>query len=375
MAPVKLNSLLIHFTHLPDPRLERRRLHELGDILCIMVCAVLCGADSFVDMEKYGKAKLPWLKTFLELANGIPSHDTFDRVLGRLDPEAFRRCFLGWIESLARAKGLKQIAIDGKTLRRSFDNIKGLAAVHVVSAWAVENHLTLGQQAVDEKSNEITAIPQLLDMLDIQDAVVTIDAMGCQKEIAARIREKDGDYVLMLKDNQPNLLADVQQAFITAAENDYREGDHDVYESSEKAHGRVETRTVHTLRAPDTIRHQNKWRDLRTIGMVYSERRVNGAEPSGELRYFISSLQASAKDHGRAIRGHWGIENSLHWILDVSFREDDCRVRKHHGPENFAMIRRFAVSLLKQSPVKGGVHCKRLQAGWDNDILLAILGA
>jgi predicted transposase YbfD/YdcC len=364
------------FAQLHDPRREHGRLHNLWDLIALTICGVIGGADSWVEVEQYGYDKEAFLREFLELPNGIPSHDTLGRVFALLDPTAFREGFLQWVGALVEATQGRVVAIDGKALRRSFDTAKGKGPLHLVSAWACENRLLLGQQAVDEKSNEITAIPELLRLLDLHGAVVTIDAMGCQKAIAARIDEAEADYVLTLKENQGALYRDVCQWFIDALEEDFAGRPHRSCRTEDKGHGRLEIRQYHQAPIPEELAERCKeWKGLRTIGMVYSERQVGAEEMTFETRFFLSSLPLSVKRFARAVRGHWGIENGLHWVLDVSFREDESRLRKDHGPENLGLIRRLAASLLQQDETcKGGVACKRKHAGWDEDYLLAVLG-
>jgi predicted transposase YbfD/YdcC len=367
-------AIQTHFAHLADPRIERTRLHPLMDIVVIAVCAVICGADGWEDIAKYGLAKQDWLKTFLSLPNGIPSHDTFRRVFCLLDPAAFQQCFQRWIDALIAGLGLKRIAIDGKTLRRSFDRAAGKAALHLVSAWATEQHLVLGQVAVDSKSNEITAIPKLLELLDVSGAMVSIDAMGCQKEIAAKIREGGGDYVLSVKDNQPHLLEDIQQCFEKGLDTDFAGLEHSHHEECYRGHGRTEKHSVHTILNPTGIRDRALWQDLKAITFVFSERQELGKEKTEEVRYYIGSRAAKAKAYANSIRSHWGIENGLHWVLDVCFDEDQCRMRADHSPENMALLRRLALCLLKKHGRKGSLRGKRLHSGWNNDFLLEVLG-
>ena len=366
MAARKLRSLMAHFERLKDPRVERTRKHNLLDVVAISLCAVICGADSWPDVEEYGKCKEAWLRRFLTLANGIPSHDTFGRVFARLDPEEFGACFAAWVAEVAERLGIKRVAIDGKTLRGAHDRRHGQAALHVVSAWATEAHLALGQEAVAGKSNEITAIPRLLALLDLEGALVTIDAMGCQTGIAEEIRIAGADYVLAVKENQPRLYEDIDRLAEAVLADDtevaacLQEG---------RGHGRQEARACWVLRDVDAIRDRGRWPDLRSVIVVVSERTVNG-ESTYERRYYISSRKAGAKTFLEAIRGHWGIENSLHWVLDVGFDEDRSRLGKDHGPENLALLRRLAVSVLKQANGgKGSIRGKRLTAGWDNDFL------
>jgi predicted transposase YbfD/YdcC len=366
-------AIVTHFAPLKDPRIERTRLHDLMDIIVIAICAVICGAEGWEDIAKYGHAKRDWLATFLSLPNGIPSHDTFRRVFCLLDPAAFHECFQRWIDALSEGLGLKRIAIDGKTLRRSFDRAAGKTALHLVSAWATEQHLVLGQVAVDSKSNEITAIPRLLELLDVSGAMVSIDAMGCQKEIAAKIRAGGGDYVLSVKDNQPHLLEDIGQCFAKGLDTDFAGLDYSYHEECYDGHGRTEQHSVYTILNPEGIRDLALWQDLKAITMVFSERQEAGKEKTEELRYYIGSRAAKAKAYANSIRSHWGIENGLHWVLDVSFDEDGCRMRTDHSPENMALLRRLALCLLKKHGGKGSIRGKRLQSGWNDEFLLEIL--
>jgi predicted transposase YbfD/YdcC len=364
------------FAELPDPRREHMRLHNLWDIIAITILAVVAGADSWVEVANYGLKKLDWLKTFLELPNGIPAHDTFGRVFALLDPAALQQGFLNWVRAIADATLGRVVAIDGKTARRSFDKSAGKGPLHLVSAWASENRLLLGQQACDSKSNEITAIPELLKSLEISGAIVTIDAMGCQKAIAADIQQAGADFVLTVKDNQPTLHGDIRQLFSDGFDNDFEGLEHYSHHTEEKGHGRVENRSYHIVKVPEEMaeRHAD-WKGLRSIGMVFSERKEADKEATLETRVFISSLQPKVKTFARAVRNHWGIETSLHWVLDVSFREDDSRLRKGHGQENMGLLRRLATSLLhNDTTCKGGVGCKRKCAGWNDAYLLEVLG-
>jgi predicted transposase YbfD/YdcC len=366
-------SIRTYFADLNDPRMERTRFHNLLDIVAIAICAVICGADGWLDMEAYGVAKYDWLKTFLHLPNGIPSHDTFRRVFCLLDPAAFLECFQRWIDALSEGLGIKRIAIDGKTMRRSFDKASGKAALHLVSAWATEQHLVLGQVAVDTKSNEITVIPKLLELLDVSGAMVSIDAMGCQKEIAAKIRAGGGDYVLSVKENQPNLLEDIQRCMEKGLDTNFAGMDHSYHEECYEGHGRVEKHSVYTILNPEGIRDQASWQDLQAITMVFSERQELGKEMTEEVRYYIGSRAAKAKVYTNSIRSHWGIENGLHWVLDVCFDEDQSRMRTENSPENMALLRRLALCLLKKHRRMGSLRGKRLQSGWNNEFLLEIL--
>jgi predicted transposase YbfD/YdcC len=374
MAPAPL-SLPDCFRDLEDPRREHQRLHALWDILVITICAVLSSADSWVEVARYGRSKEDWLRTILDLEGGIPSHDTFNRVFALLDPHALQNGFRRWMEALCEASHGRLIAIDGKTLRHSFDSADGKGPLHLVGAWAGENNLLLGQRATDAKSNEITAIPELLAMLDLKGAIVTIDAMGCQTAIAERIHAAGADYVLSLKENQPTLFADVRDLFLDGLENDFADLRHQSSTTHDTAHGRRETRVYRVVAIPPELAAaHDDWAGLRSVGMVYSERQVGEAEATGETRFFLSSLAPNVETFARAVRGHWSIENSLHWILDIAFREDESRLRKDHGPENLGLLRRWAVSLLKNEKTsKEGIACKRKRAGWDNDYLLKVL--
>ncbi len=360
-----------YFRKLKDPRINRRKLHLLIDIIVIAICGVISGCDDWQQIETFARARRDWLKKFLRLPNGIPSHDTIERVFDRLDPQAFQACFRAWMKALHDALGLSQIAIDGKTLRGSArDELK---ALHLVSAWATANSLSLGQIAVDEKSNEIPAIPELLALLDVKGALVTIDAMGCQKEIAATIVERGGDYVLTVKENQPTLLADIQACLQRAFDNNFAGVQHDEYLTQESGHGRDERRS-YTILIDPKFASKDSWAKLRVIGMCHSEC-IRDGKISSDTRYFIGSRKASAKVYGRALRNHWGIENGLHWLLDVSFAEDKNRVSNRHAGENLALVRRLALSLLKQHPEKRSIACKRLHAALDTAFLEEVLCA
>jgi predicted transposase YbfD/YdcC len=335
---------------------------------------MICGCNEVVEIENYGLKKSEFLKTFLDLENGIPSHDTIGRVFSKLNPKTFCACFATWVESLAQSVQGRVIAIDGKTLRRSYE--KGEKPLHLVSAFAADNRLVLTQQAVDEKSNEITAIPELLKMLDVKKAIITIDAMGCQKEIAAQIMDQGGDFVLSLKDNQPNFHAEVNEMFLRGLDTDFKDMKHRQCETpEEKCHGRTEKRTYHMIRpSKEWLAKHPEWKGLKTLGMVFSERQVDGKEATGETRIFISSLPLKVTSFANAVRSHWAIETKLHWVLDVSYREDENRSRKDHTAENLAWIRRVTASLLAQDGTKVGTTCKRKMAGWDDEMLLRIAG-
>lgn len=361
-----------HFVKLRDPRRRHRRLHRLLDIVVIAIAAVTGGADDWEEIAAFGRCHQAWFKRFLELPNGIPSHDTFERVFARLDSAVFQQCLREWLLALNEALDCKHVAIDGKTLRGSRRASSALGPLHLVSAWATANHLVLGQVAVEGKSNEITAIPRLLESLELHGAVVTIDAMGCQKEIAAKIRERRGHYILTVKENQSNLLEDIQDCFIRAHDADFAGIDHDHYETKSHDHGRQESRHYEVIHNPTGIRNQDQWKDLCVVGVCVTERTVKG-ETNGEVRYFIGSRKRGARHYGKALRGHWGIENNLHWQMDVSFAEDANRTANRTAAENFSLVRRAAQNLIKQHPQKGGIKGKRRQAGWNLDFLEEIL--
>ena len=366
-------KLVEYFSELEDPRIERTKRHKLIDIVTITLLGVICGADSWVAIESFGKAKLKWLKRILELPNGIPSHDTIARLFARLNPEQLQQCFMEWVRALVRLSNGEVIAIDGKTLRQSYNRADGKGAIHMVSAWATQNRLVLGQRKVDEKSNEITAIPQLLRTLEVKGCIVTIDAMGTQTAIAQLIVEREGDYVLALKDNQGNLFEDVQQIFAQAQASHFAGIEHDFEQTVNKGHGRIEIRRCWTMGQVEFLMNAQKWAKFTSIAMVQSQRRVNG-KIEHETRYYISSLTSDARRLAQAVRSHWQVENSLHWVLDLAFLEDTCRIRKDHAPQNLAVVRHIALNLLTQeTTAKLGIKNKRLRAGWDEDYLLKVL--
>jgi predicted transposase YbfD/YdcC len=360
-----------HFDKLTDPRINRSKRHELLDMLILAVCATLGGANGWADIARFSKAKLSFFRQFLELPNGVPSHDTFGRVFARLDPAGLLACIQGWLAAFRAAVDRELVAIDGKTLRGSFDAAGGQQPLHLVSAWASQARLVLGQVAVHEKSNEITAIPALLELLDLKGCIVTIDAMGCQKDIAAAIRAQEADYVLAVKDNQPTLHQLVQETFGAEVDGDTPTARH--YKTVERNHGRNETREYVVTAAPARLLEWDEWQDVRSIGMVLRTREVNGVV-SEEVGCYLSSLPPKVKTFARAVRSHWSIENRLHWSLDVTFAEDQSRVRKDHAPANLGMLRRLTLSILQQdTSVKDNLRGKRLSAGWDERVLLKIL--
>lgn len=362
-----------HFASLPDPRVDRTKLHNLLDILVITLCAVISGAEGWGDIAQYGRSKHDWLKTFLTLPNGIPTDDTFSRVFARLDPEAFARCFALWTQSIKKKTGGQVVSIDGKSLRHSFDTATGKAAIQMVSAWANESRLVLAQQKVDTKSNEITAIPRLLELLDLAGCIVTIDAMGTQKEIASQIIAKKADYVLALKGNQGHAHEDVAHFFQTGLQNGFGDIGVHTYQTNDYDHGRTVIRRYWQVDQIDWLLATDEWTGLVSIGMMQTERTING-KTSHETHYYLSSLKANIKRFAHAVRAHWGIENNLHWQLDISFDEDSSRIRKDQAPENMAIVRHIALNLLQQDKtLKRGIKAKRLQAAWDNDYLVTIL--
>lgn len=376
-------SLIDELKTIADPRMDRTKDHDLIDILVIAICALLCAAESFNDMEDFGKAKQDWFKTFLPLRNGIPSHDTFNRVFAALDPKEFLDCFLRWTQSLRESVAQEIVALDGKALRRALNRHE--SPKYVVSAWAESNNLVLGQLKVNEKSNEITAVPELLRVLELSGCIVTVDAMGCQKKIAREIIEADADYVLALKGNQERVHQEVKSfldatleekkasrpkgAVVSRAARQLQE-----FKTEEKDHGRIETRRYYQSDELDWFADREKWEGLRSVGMVESIREVNGQRTT-ERRYYLSSLKLDVATFARAVRGHWGVENKLHWVMDVCFGEDQSRARTGHAAENLATLRRLALNLLKREKTrKRGIRGKQLNASWDHSYLLKLLG-
>jgi predicted transposase YbfD/YdcC len=361
-----------HFASLSDPR-RRKVTYPLINIVTIALCAVIAGADDFVSIAAWARQKRAWLAKILDLSNGIPSHDRFNALFKAIKPSEFERCLLSWITSLHEITAGQLVAIDGKTLRQSFDKADAKSAIHMVSAWATANHISLGQVVVDQKSNEITAIPKLLELLDVSGCLVTIDAMGCQTEIAGKIIEGKADYVLAVKGNQPTLHEGIESFFLDHMEDDFARVKVSRHETKEHGHGRDEHRTYLVCDVPEDLPDRTRWRGLKRIGVAISDT-VRGGESCDEVRYYILSKKLSARSFGAAVRGHWGIENSLHWQLDMSFSEDRSRIRKGHADANFAIVRRMALSLLKnEKSQKVGVKTKRLTAGWNDDYLEQVL--
>ena len=378
MPKKPLEAIEEHFSKVPDPRVDRTKDHKLIDIIAIAITAVICGAENWVDIGLFGKSKLHWLSTFLELPNGIPSHDTFGRVFSKIDAQQFQLAFYEWVWAVNDIIQGQIINIDGKCLRGSDDRRLGKRAIYMVSAWAAENELVLGQRKVDEKSNEITAIPELLKILNISGCIVTIDAMGTQTHIAQTILEAEADYVLSVKDNQGRLYEDISVLFAVDQAQDFKYASFEYEKTTHKGHGRIEVRECWSTSNPEylnLIRSLKNWAGLQSIAMLVCTRILDGNETK-HVRFYISSLPSDAKRILEVVRKHWSIENQLHWVLDVALNEDRNRVRKDHAPENFAVLRHIALNLLKQEKTaKGGIHARQLQAGWKDDYLLKVLAA
>ena len=375
MSEQPLASIETCFGDIYDPRVEGRCDYPLLEVITIAICAILAGAQGWTDMETFGKSKEAWLKPFLKLENGIPSHDTFGDVFRMIDGDEFQRSFIRWVEGVFTVTQGEVVAIDGKTARRSHDKAIGKDAIHMVSAWASANGIVLGQRKVDDKSNEITAIPELLELLSITGCIVTIDAMGCQKKIAQKIRDKQADYVLAVKDNQSNLHQDIQDWFAYAEQVEFKDMHHDYHKQVSKGHGRLEIRECWVIADPiafEYIRHYEGWADLNAIVCLKRERRI-AEQVQRETAYYITSLKGDAPKILTATRCHWSIENSLHWVMDVTFREDDMRIRKDNSSQNMVVLRHIALNILKKDKSKGSLRQKRYKATLDDTFLLNLL--
>jgi predicted transposase YbfD/YdcC len=372
MAASSVGSIKRHFRKLRDPRIQGRTRHLLPDVIVMAICGVIANCDGWRDIALFAQKRAAWFKRFLKLPNGIPAHDTFERVFNQLNPRAFQACFMSWVKEISDLVGLRHIAIDGKSLRHSFNQQAGFGMLHAVSAWATEQHLILGQVMTDAKSNEITAIPKLLELLDLHGALVTIDAMGCQKAIAKQIVDQGGNYVLTVKENQGHLLEDIQATVEKALDGLLPPEVVEDYSKAESGHGRQEKRSYVVIHHVDDIRDRDQWKKLTTVGMCVSDRTVNG-QNSTEVRYFIGSRRLSARTYAKVLRGHWGIENNLHWQLDVNFGEDKSSIYKRNAGENFAAMRRIGLSLLKRNPRYESIGRRRKAAAMDCDFLAEIL--
>jgi predicted transposase YbfD/YdcC len=373
-----MGDIKTHFRKVTDKRQKQGKRHKLIDIIAIAICGIICGADDWVMIEQFGIGKEKWFRKFLELPHGIPSHDTIGKVFSWIDPEEFHSCFMDWVREIAVVTKGELIAIDGKTVRRSHDRTEGEKAIHIVSAWASQNEMVIGQKKVADKSNEITAIPELLKMLDISGCIVTIDAIGTQKTIINDILKKKADYLLAVKKNQGKLYEQVKHCFEVDQKNDFEDAPYDFARTVNKGHGRIETRKCWVVTDPDYLAYidpEKKWQGLKSVAIIESVRKI-GEASSAQTRYFISSLETTAKHMLKCIRGHWEVENKLHWNLDVSFREDESRVRKGHAQENLTIVRKLALNLLRKNKSrKGGAKTKRLICAIDTDFLLDVLNS
>ena len=364
-------GLIEHFSKLEDPRVDRNKKHELIDVIVLCVCAVLSGAEGWSDIEEFGRTKLDWLRRYVPLANGVPVDDTIARIISALSVSGFQECFMSWMEEAVELGEGELIALDGKTHRRSHDRKRGVKALHLVSAWACRNGVVLGQVKTDEKSNELTAVPELLEKLELKGCIVTLDAMGCQRAIAAQVQEGGGDYVLSLKRNHRGLEAEVRGYFEAAREEDYNRPEIGNEETSEEGHGRIEHRSYFLSTDLSSLSGVEKWRGLKGIGLVESERHGEG-RVSIEQRYYLTSL-GDVRRFQQAVRSHWGIENQLHWRLDVTFREDESRIRRGNGPHNMGVIRHVAMNLLKGEKTKISYRKKRVRAALNDDFRAKLL--
>jgi len=368
-------SIVDAFEKLPDPRINRRKKHDLVEIIVVALCTIIAGGEGWEDMEDFGRCREEWLRKFLRLENGIPSHDTFRRVFERLDPDKFQKSFVQWHAGLKEALPGEVIAIDGKTLRHAFDTAARQTPIHLVNAWATERGLALAHKEVDSKSNEIKAIPQILEMLALKGCIVTIDAMGCQKSIAAKIQERGADYILAVKSNQKQLYEDIRDFFegeLSASDSEY---EIDRHEETEKGHGRLEVRRCFTTGDIAWLGREDDWKGIRSIGMIEAAREINGSTEK-EARFYISSLESNARKLAGGARSHWGVENSLHWVLDVTFNEDASRVRRNQAPANLSTLRKIALSLLKaETTRKKSIKRKRKMSVWDDTYMFKILNS
>jgi len=371
MEKIKTDSFMEYFSELEDPRIDRRKFYPLEEILLTTVAATICGAEGWVEIQEFGESKLEYLRSYYPFENGIPSHDTFGRVFSLLDTKLFETCFLNWVNEFQELNG-SVVAIDGKRVRHSYDKSKNKSAIHVVSAFATKFKTVLAQEKVEDKSNEIIAIPKLLDVLNLKNTIITIDAMGCQRKIARKIKEKEADYVLALKSNQGNLFEDVKSLFEEEKKNGFKNIKVDFDKTIDAGHGRIETRKCWASNDIEWLEDKNKWAGIQSIAMIESIRETNDKTET-ETRLYIASLPPDAKSLNKIVRTHWSIENSLHWVLDVVFREDDSRIREENAPMNMAIIRHVSLNLINKARNNVSIKCFRKSAGWDNKKLDNIL--